>query len=34
MTYELLIDFMQKRTLKFENGNTQSLTFYDYLPDV
>jgi transcriptional regulator len=28
-----LIAFMRKLTLKFEKGNTQSLTFYDNLPD-
>ena len=28
-----LIQFMRKLTLKFEKGNTQSLTFYDNLPD-
>lgn len=27
-----LIEFMRKLTLKFEKGNTQSLTFYDNLP--
>lgn len=30
---EGLIEFMRKLTLKFENGNTQSQTFYDNLPD-
>lgn len=33
MTDKELIIFMRKLTLKFENGNTQSLTFYDNLPD-
>lgn len=33
MTNEELVDFMKKLTLKFEKGNTQSLTFYDNLPD-
>jgi transcriptional regulator len=33
MTSEELIAFMRKLTLKFEKGNTQSLTFYDNLPD-
>jgi transcriptional regulator len=33
MADEELIGFMRKLTLKFENGNTQSLTFYDNLPD-
>jgi transcriptional regulator len=33
MTNEQLINFMRKLTLKFEKGNTQSLTFYDNLPD-
>lgn len=33
MTDKELITFMRKLTLKFENGNTQSLTFYDNLPD-
>ncbi len=33
MTNEALIAFMQKLTLKFEKGNTQSLTFYDNLPE-
>lgn len=28
-----LILFMRKLTLKFEEGNTQSLTYYDNLPD-
>lgn len=28
-----LVAFMKKLTLKFENGNTQSPTFYDNLPD-
>jgi transcriptional regulator len=32
MTDEELISFMRKLTLKFENGNQQSLTFYDNLP--
>lgn len=34
MTSEELIAFMRKLTLKFEKGNTQSLTFYDNLPDA
>ena len=29
-----LIEFMKKLTLKFEKGNTASLTFYDNLPDT
>lgn len=33
MTNEDLIEFMRKLTLKFEKGNTQSLTFYDNLPE-
>lgn len=33
MTSDELIMFMRKLTLKFENGNTQSLTVYDNLPD-
>lgn len=33
MTDEELIDFMKKLTLKFEDANIQSLTFYDNLPD-
>ncbi|MCC7029178.1 MAG: FMN-binding negative transcriptional regulator [Chitinophagaceae bacterium] len=33
MTEEELIGFMRKLTLKFEKGNTRSLTFYDNLPD-
>ena len=33
MTDNELISFMRKLTLKFEEGNTQSLTFYDNLPD-
>jgi transcriptional regulator len=32
MSDEDLIYFMQKLTLKFEKGNTQSQTFYDNLP--
>jgi transcriptional regulator len=32
MTPEALIGFMRKLTLKFEGGNTESLTFYDNLP--
>lgn len=32
MTDEQLVAFMRKLTLKFEGGNTQSLTFYDNLP--
>lgn len=33
MPNDELIQFMRKLTLKFEKGNTQSLTFYDNLPD-
>jgi transcriptional regulator len=33
MSNEELIQFMRKLTLKFEKGNTQSLTFYDNLPE-
>ena len=33
MSNDALIQFMRKLTLKFEKGNTQSLTFYDNLPD-
>jgi transcriptional regulator len=33
MSNEELIAFMRKLTLKFEKGNTQSLTFYDNLPE-
>ena len=33
MSNDELIKFMRKLTLKFEKGNTQSLTFYDNLPD-
>jgi transcriptional regulator len=33
MTNDELKAFMRKLTLKFEKGNTQSLTFYDNLPD-
>jgi transcriptional regulator len=33
MSNDELIGFMRKLTLKFEKGNTQSLTFYDNLPD-
>jgi transcriptional regulator len=33
MTNDELISFMRKLTLKFEKGNTQSLTFYDNLPE-
>lgn len=33
MTNEALIAFMRKLTLKFEKGNSQSLTFYDNLPE-
>jgi transcriptional regulator len=33
MTNEELIAFMRKLTLQFEEGNTQSLTFYDNLPE-
>lgn len=34
MTNEALIAFMRKLTLKFEKGNSQSLTFYDNLPEA
>lgn len=34
MSKEELIHFMRKLTLKFEKGNTQSLTFYDNLPQL
>jgi len=33
MTNEELISFMRKLTLKFEKGNTESLTIYDNLPE-
>ena len=33
MSDEELVQFMRKLTLKFENGNTESLTTYDNLPD-
>jgi len=33
MSENELIKFMRKLTLKFEKGNTQSLTFYDNLPE-
>jgi transcriptional regulator len=33
MTNDELINFMRKLTLKFEKGNTQSLTFFDNLPE-
>lgn len=33
MTFDELTAFMRKLTLKFEKGNTNSLTFYDNLPD-
>jgi transcriptional regulator len=33
MTNEELVGFMRKLTLKFEEGNTQSQTIYDNLPD-
>lgn len=33
MTNEELISFMRKLTLKFEKGNSKSLTFYDNLPE-
>ena len=33
MTNEELVAFMRKLTLKFEKGNSESLTFYDNLPD-
>ncbi len=32
MTNEELVAFMRKLTLKFEKGNSESLTFYDNLP--
>lgn len=32
MNNEQLIAFMRKLTLRFEKGNTQSMTFYDNLP--
>lgn len=34
MSKDELIQFMRKLTLKFEKGNTQSLTIYDNLPEV
>lgn len=34
MSNDELIEFMRKLTLKFEKGNTQSLTIYDNLPDT
>ena len=34
MNDEALVAFMRKLTLKFEGGNTESLTFYDNLPDT
>lgn len=34
MPKEALIEFMRKLTLKFEKGNTQSLTIYDNLPEA
>lgn len=34
MPKEVLIEFMRKLTLKFEKGNTQSLTIYDNLPQA
>ncbi|MGL5890554.1 MAG: FMN-binding negative transcriptional regulator [Bacteroidia bacterium] len=33
MSQDELIEFMRKFTLKFENGNTQSQTIYDNLPE-
>lgn len=33
MSNEELVAFMRKLTLKFEKGNTESLTFYDNLPE-
>jgi transcriptional regulator len=33
MTSDELVGFMRKLTLKFEGGNTQSLTFFDNLPE-
>lgn len=33
MSNDELVEFMRKLTLKFEKGNTQSLTIYDNLPD-
>lgn len=33
LTDEELISFMRKLTLKFEKGNSESLTIYDNLPD-
>ncbi len=33
MTNAELTEFMRKLTLKFENGNSQSLTIYDNLPE-
>ncbi len=33
MSDDELIKFMRKLTLKFEKGNTKSLTFYDNLPE-
>lgn len=33
MTSDELISFMRKLTLKFEKGNTHSMTFYDNLPE-
>jgi len=33
MTKDELISFMRKLTLKFEKGNTKSLTFFDNLPE-
>lgn len=32
MSNEELVQFMRRLTLKFEKGNTQSLTFFDNLP--
>lgn len=34
MSDEELVAFMRKLTLTFEKGNTQSLTFYDNLPEA
>ena len=33
LTNEELVAFMRKLTLKFEKGNSESMTFYDNLPD-
>src|SRR5690554_6141947 len=34
MSDKQLVEFMKKLTLKFEDGNTQSHTYYDNLPDT